>query len=284
MIVPTSGDQAVVDQDGASRTAVVLLTDGRHNSGESPVQVARVLGGQSIPIHTVGFGAVREPPDLALLDVEHPDLVFQKDRVRGTLLIKDQMPAGQSFVAQIGYGDEILWQKQLTTQDVRLRRVEFDFSVDELVERLGDGFDPDVKHHALPLALHATLAPLEGETEISNNDMEFRFSAITQSYRILLIDGRSRWETRYLRNVFERDDQWKIDTILVGPATEEATLPRGDGPDRFPTDRGSLFQYDLIVLGDVSTEVFAENELQWIREFVESRGGGLVFIDGGGVI
>ena len=263
-----------------SRTAVVLLTDGRHNSGESPVQVARILGGQSIPIHAVGFGARREPPDLALLDVEHPDLVFHNDRVRGTLLIKDQMPAGQQFVAQIGYGEDILWQEQLTTQDVRVRRVEFDFAIDELVERLGGNFDPDVKHHALPLTLQTVISPLAGETETSNNEMEFRFSAIIQSYRILLIDGRSRWETRYLRNVFERDDQWQIDTILVGPASEQTTLPRGDGPDRFPNDRGALFQYDLIVLGDVPTEVFAENELQWIREFVENRGGGLIFIDG----
>lgn len=275
----TSSDDAQ-PQDTESRTAVVLLTDGRHNSGDSPVQVARVLGGQAIPLHTVGFGARREPPDLALLDVEHPDLVFQKDRVRGTILLKDQMPAGQSFVVQIAHGEQVLWQEQLTTQDVRLRRVEFEFPIDELVERLGGSFDSNVKHHALPLSLRVAVAPLEGETETTNNETEFRFSAITQSYRILLIDGRSRWETRYLRNVFERDEQWQIDTILVGPATEETTLPRGDGPDRFPGDRGALFQYDLIVLGDVSSEVFSANELQWIRDFVEFRGGGLMFIDG----
>ena len=267
-------------QNAENRTAVVLLTDGRHNHGESPLQVARILGGQSIPVHAVGFGARREPPDLALLDVEHPDLVFQKDRVRGTLLIKDQMPAGQSFVAQIAHGDEVLWQEQLTTQDVRTRRLEFDFSIDELVERLGGNLDPDVKHHALPLTLQTVLTPLEGEIETSNNELSFRFSAITQSYRILLIDGRSRWETRYLRNVFERDDQWQIKTILVGPATDQTSLPRGDGADRFPNDRGALFQYDLIVLGDVSTDIFANNELHSIREFVEIRGGGLIFLDG----
>ncbi len=279
MTTQTSSSEAR-PQATENRTAIVLLADGRHNSGESPMLVARVLGGQSIPIHAVGFGARREPPDLALLEVEHPDLVFQKDRVRGAFLLKDQMPPGQAFVAQIGHGEEILWQEQLTTQDVRLRRVEFEFSIDELVERLGGTFDPNVKHHALPLCLQVAVAPLEGETETSNNETEFRFSAITQSYRILLIDGRSRWETRYLRNVFERDDQWKIDTILVGSATEETALPRGDGPDRFPVDRGALFQYDLIVLGDVAPEVFSANELQWIREFVEFRGGGLMLIDG----
>ncbi len=271
------GDQPPSEQ---SRTAAVLLTDGRHNRGESPLQAARVLGSQGIPIHTVGFGATREPADLALLDVEHPDLVFQKDRVRGTLLVKDQMPVGQSFVAQIGLDEEVLWQEPLTTQDTRLRRIDFDFSIDQVVERVRSGLDGSVKHHALPLVLRAKLAPLEGEAEASNNEAEFRFMAITQSYRILLIDGRSRWETRYLRNVFERDDQWHIDTILAGPATEQATLPRGDGPDRFPSDRRALFQYDLIVLGDVPADVFTENELTWIREFVEFRGGGLLLIDG----
>ncbi|NLS96040.1 MAG: hypothetical protein GXX96_28210 [Planctomycetaceae bacterium] len=275
-----AGGQTNSPQDSAGRTAVVLLSDGRHNSGPSPVETARILASQSIPVHTVGYGAEREPPDLALLDVEHPETVFQKDRVRGTLLIKDQMPAGQSFVAQIGLDDEILWQEQLTTQDVQLRRVEFDFSIDELVESLRSRFDPEVKHHAVPLTLRAVLVPVDGETETSNNEAEMRLAAITQSYRVLIVDGRSRWETRYLRNVFDRDEQWDVNTILVGPGTDQQTLPRGDAPDRFPADRGALFQYDLIVLGDVPQDVFNENEPQWIREFVELRGGGLVFIDG----
>ncbi|MHB8897822.1 MAG: VWA domain-containing protein [Thermoguttaceae bacterium] len=271
---------SVESAPGGSRTAAVLLTDGRHNRGESPLQVARVLGRQAIPIHTVGFGADREPADLAVLGIEHPDMVFQKDRVRGCLLVKDQVPAGRPFVAQIESEGEVLWQQQLATLDTRLRRVEFELSVDKLVERLRGELDPAVRHHALPLTLRATLAPLEGETETSSNEAEFRFAAITQSYRILLIDGRSRWETRYLRNVFERDDQWQIDTILAGPGTDQPTLPRGEGPDRFPADRGGLFEYDLIVLGDVPADVFSENELNWIREFVEFRGGGLAFLDG----
>ncbi len=62
--------------------------------------------------------------------------------------------------------------------------------------------------------------------------------------------------------------------------TDQQTLPRGEGADRFPADRGALFQYDLIVLGDVPQDVFNESESQWIREFIELRGGGLVFIDG----
>ena len=44
------------------------MTDGRHNSGSSPIETARVLAARGIPVHTVGFGGAREPPDLALVD------------------------------------------------------------------------------------------------------------------------------------------------------------------------------------------------------------------------
>ncbi|MCP4506500.1 MAG: VWA domain-containing protein, partial [Fuerstiella sp.] len=38
-------------------TAIVLLTDGQHNSGPSPIQTARVLGGQGISFFPVSLGA-----------------------------------------------------------------------------------------------------------------------------------------------------------------------------------------------------------------------------------
>jgi hypothetical protein len=262
------------------RTAVILLTDGRHNSGPSPLETPAVLGDRGIPLFPVSFGCRREPPDLALVEVQHPEMVFQKDQIRGTLVIKDQMPPGQSFTVRIGQEGETLWQEQLTTQNVPLRRVEFEFSIDELVERLRARFDSNVRHYALPLSLEASIAPLEGEADLSNNQRTMRFMAITRSYKLLLIDGRSRWETRYVRNVFQRDEQWNVDTILVGPASEEAALPRGDGPDRFPADEAALFDYDLIIFGEVPPGVLADGERRWIRNFVERRGGGMIFIDG----
>ena len=280
-ITPAPAATATVpasESDG--RTAVVLITDGRHNSGSSPLETARVLGAREIPVYTVGFGSTQEPPDLALVELHHPEMVFQKDRLRGTVVFKDRMPPGQSFAVQIGHGGEILWQEQLTTQDLPLRRVDFEFSIDALVQQLGTQLDPQVRHYALPLSLQASISPLEGETETSNNQRTMRFMAVTRNYRLLLIDGRPRWETRYLRNVFSRDEQWHVDTILVGPATDQPALPRGDTANMFPTDEAALFDYDLIIFGEVPAGVLADHEQAWIRSFVERRGGGLVFIDG----
>ena len=268
------------DTSAQPKTAIVLLTDGQHNTGPSPLQTARVLGSQGVAFYSVSVGASQQASDLAVVGLEHPDLVFQKDKVRGVMIIRDQMPAGKPFVAQISYAGEVLWQQQLLTQNVPERRIEFEFAIDELVTRLGAQFASDIKQHAIPLAFDAAIAPLPEESETDNNQRTMRLAAIVSSYKVLIIDGRSRWETRYLRNVFERDEQWAVNTIIVGAGTDDAVLRRGDQEGQFPTSRDALFEYDMLIFGEVSPDLFTAQDFEWLQEFVEIRGGGIVFIDG----
>jgi uncharacterized membrane protein len=264
----------------APNTAVILMTDGQHNSGPSPLQTARVMGRQGIAFYPVSLGAIRQAPDLAVTGLEHPEMVFRKDRVRGTMIVRDLMPAGQLFVAEVKYEDDVLWQKQLLTDGNGERRIEFEFALDELVERPGEQFDSDIQQHAVTLAMIASTTPLAGESEPDNNQKVIRLAAITQNYRMLIVDGRSRWETRYLKNAFQRDSQWDVDVIIAGPGADDQSLPRGDKKDQFPQTREALFEYDLIIFGEVAIGLFADYELKWIRDFVETRGGGIIFIDG----
>lgn len=267
-------------QPGDQQTAIVLITDGQHNSGPSPIQTARILGSQGVSWFCVSVGASDEAQDLAVLDLDYPDTVFQKDRVRGQMIIRDRMKPGRPFVAEVRYDDEVLWQQQLITTGSAERRVEFEFAIDELVDRIGSQFASQVKQHTLPLQFEASIAPLAEESETSNNQQTIRLAAITESYRLLILDGRSRWETRYLRNVFERDDQWSVTTIIAGPGTDQPELPRGEDDGEFPSKRDQLFEYDLVIFGEVNADLFQEHELEWLSEFVEVRGGGIVFIDG----
>lgn len=263
-----------------SKTAVVLITDGQHNSGASPLQTARVLGSQGVAFYGVSIGASQQAVDLAVVGLEYPDLVFQKDKVRGVMLIRDQVSPGTPFVAQIRYENEVLWEKQLVSQNVAERRVEFEFVIDELVKKLGAQFASDIRQHSVPLTFEASIAPLPEESEIANNQREIRLAAIVSSYKLLIIDGRSRWETRYLRNAFERDEQWSVNTIIVGPGNDDTALRRGDLEGQFPATREALFQYDMIIFGEVDSNVFSPQDMDWLSDFVAIRGGGMVFIDG----
>ena len=111
------------------RCAVVLVSDGQHNRGGSPLETAKVAGGRNIPIFTVGIGAVERPNDLAVLDVTAPQSVFFEDRVKGEVALKDDVVPGQAFTVKIEEGEQVLWEKELKTERTHRRKVEFDFQI-----------------------------------------------------------------------------------------------------------------------------------------------------------
>lgn len=261
------------------RGAMVLLSDGQHNTGESPVEVAKVFAGRQMPIHTVGFGSQSRPPDLAILKVDGPASVFSGDRMRGAITLKDDMPAGLPFTVAIKDGDRVLWEQQLTTEG-RNRTVGFDFPISELAQAKLSGQRTGVQTSGVPVEVAVSVSEVGGDRYPENNHSSLRVRAVTQRRKILLLDGRPRWETRYLRNMFERDEQWEINTVIASSFARELGLARGEKAEQFPTDFAALSTYDLILFGEVPRAMLKEEELQWMHDFVAKRGGAIAFIDG----
>lgn len=274
--------QAVIGkaQGETERGAIVLFSDGQHNEGASPLEAARILGGRQMPLFGVGFGSTSRPRDLALVKVDAPEAVFAEDRVRGQITIKDDMPAGTPFTLSIKDGDTVLWEQTLGTQGTNLRTVPFDFAMSGPVqERLKDD-RAGVQRSGLPVEVKVSISPVEGDGEASNNSMGLRVRAVTQRRKILLLDGRPRWESRYLRNMFERDEQWEIQPVIAGTVAGESGFARGTGREQFPADLALLATFDLILFGEAPRSLFKPEELQALRDFVEKRGGAIAFIDG----
>ncbi|QDT15342.1 VWA domain-containing protein [Alienimonas californiensis] len=301
---PAAGDAAPTGAD-AKRAAVVLLTDGRHNAGPSPTEAARLLGEAGVAVFPVLFGAEEPAADLAAVAVDAPDLVFKTDTVRGTFTLRDTAPPGTRFTAEIvskgsddgATGETVVWRQDLATTGSGDRRVPFEFDVEPLTDSLTETTDSPtgvggygresrgVARSVATLDLEVRLSPLPGEVDAENNSRPLRLAANLVPRKALLLDGRPRWETRYLRNALSRDPRWEVSTVVV-PADEQ-TLPRGEagttnesGEGVFPNSRAGLLGYDLIVYGELPPSLLTAEEQGWLREFVGARGGGLVFIDG----
>jgi hypothetical protein len=58
------------------RGAAIVFSDGQHNEGESPVEVAKVLGGKGTPVFPIGVGTHIRPRDLAIIRTNGPESVF----------------------------------------------------------------------------------------------------------------------------------------------------------------------------------------------------------------
>ena len=257
---------------GASGAALVLLSDGQHNAAGSPEEMAGGLHDAGVPIFTVGYGSEAPPPDLALLNVLAPEAVFAGDRAEGLVVINDTLPPDLHATASVTYQNRVLWQQPFTTNGSGERRIEFSFPVKEIAE------SGDAQQTLRLLNFKLDLAPADASKDriTDNNSRVLALHLLTRKRRVLIIDGRARWETRYLKNHFERDERWQVtaafDDYITSAASEIQKV--------FPKKKEELMTYDLIVLGDVRPDAFSEEQQSMIAEFVEKRGGGLILVDG----
>lgn len=261
------------------RTAVVLLTDGRHNDGASPLALAQFLGAQGVPLHIVGLGNHLDPPDLSVVEVSAPQSIHAEDRLKGQVTLRDLMPPGANFTLTISHDGKELWKQDVTTQGNGLRKIDFDFAVKEAATQAGAA-RRDMQVMAVPLAMQVAASAVRGEAKPDNNTTILRSLVVTQGRKVLVLDGRPRWETRYVRDLFIRDQQWQTELLLAETAGGSTKWSQVDGPGKFPPDRETLFSYGLIVLGELPPGTLTTEQLEWLNDFVEKRGGGLALIDG----
>jgi len=272
--MPPSKGSAADNKKGL--TAVVLLSDGRHNAKSDAVAAAKLLGREGIPIYCIGIGSATRTEDLAIAAIEAPGTVYFEDRVSGLVSIRDDMKPGQPYNLQFKFGEKIVWQKELFTSQGGLLKVPFDFAVRELVESpLNDG---NGNKTVVPLSLEASVSVLPQEREIRNNTANLLIQASKGKRGILLLDGRPRWDMYYIRTLFERDPQWETNSLTLAP--DNQSWLRGLSKGTFPANQETLNHYEMIILGDVPSSAFSDKELLWLEEFVGKRGGGLLFLDG----
>jgi hypothetical protein len=256
-------------------TALVVLSDGQHNTTGSPEEFSTAVKSSGTSIFTVGFGTEVPPPDLSLLDVSAPESVFSKENFQGRLTVNDSMPAGIPANVRIESQGKVLWQKEFITDGKGETSFDFIFPVAQLPPPAPGQRDNTLRSVNVQIAASGDRASLEKTR--SNNVRELAIHLLEKKRKVLILDGRPRWETRYIHNHFDRDDRWQATLIFDDMADNAAN---GTLQLSFPKTRDDLLSYDLIILGDAALSRFKAENLDWIVEFVEKRGGGLILIDG----
>lgn len=278
------------DGDSVTERSIVLVSDGQTNTGASPLDVASGLSQSGLSISTWGFGDTEEPADLAILNVQHPDRVNASGRIRGTI---DYKVAGADAYGPVEMiiRDEtgvVQWRKELEQLETLDGTVDFEFPVESLKVRDSESQTAQ-NQDLLRLKLTAEIQSLNAssanpdDADSSNNVRPFAFWAVRSDYKILIVDGRSRWETRYLKNLFSRDPQWQTTTVIFSNEDDnDISRTTGSGKshdDQLPASFDQLLEFDLVCFGEVEATKLEPRFLQWLGDYV-SRGGGLVFIDG----
>jgi hypothetical protein len=259
-------------------SGVLLLTDGRNNGPHGIEPLIQRLGASDIPVSSIVFGGTKPPLDAGIMSVEAPETVAPKDRVLVKADLKlDGLPGKEARVT-LSDGAKIL-----DTQTVRA---------------VGDVFRTRVELTDEPktLGLHTynvEVQSFDGEVLTSNNKYPVTLNVIDEKTNLLMIEGRPRWEFRYLKNLFSgRDKTVRLQYVLLepdrldgvpAPRKIEASASRPDGEveaNALPKDETEWMKFDVILLGDVGSKFLKDEELKILERFVKSRSGTLIVSSG----
>jgi len=254
---------------------LVLVSDGRSTAGQEPVEAARRLAAEGVTVHVVALGDPRPAPDLALERIRVPELVLEGDEALFLLRLR---ASGTGIPAAVTV--RLLDESGRTLQEQRVEPAAGEERQFTLVARLD---------RAGQRLLRAEVPPLPEETSRQDNVLELPVEVRQVRIRILYVDGRPRWEYRYLKNRLVRAERdletrvWLADANRDFPQEATRGLPR---LTRIPTTVEELLEnFDVVILGDIEPRDLDPDPLagpafvEAVAEFVR-RGGGLLVLAG----
>lgn len=245
----------------APLTGVVLISDGNINAGISLSEFTEMLEGRELPFAALGVGEQIPADDLVLEEVIAPETVFANDRVTMRVLLSRHGFTDVPVTLNVRHEDEILHTQTIEPGEAERLWVDVGFDEEEIGER----------------EYRVELEPMEDEWLERNNHRDVRVNVLEDAIRVLFVEAWPRWESRYLDMMLQRDPRMDARTIFYG-SSEGGRLRTG--PELYPETREDLFGYEVVILGDVDPGQFSRGQLEDLRDFVEERGGTLIWIAG----
>ena len=271
-------DEVMTQMSGKRLSGILLLSDGRHNAPGSVEPLVRRLGIRQVPVSSVVFGGDRPPIDAGIISVSAPEAIAEGDRILVTAQIKLDGLAGQEVQVALIEGEE-----QVDTETVRVPTDSYRVRV-----QLADKPD-EARLHRYAVVVQE----FDNEVLATNNRYPLAVSVSDERTQLLLVDGRPRWEFRYVKNLFaSRDRTVHLQYVLLEPddIAGVSTPPRVHASasrpveaveaTALPKDASEWMKFDVIILGDVSPDVLGDPEQEILKKFVEQRGGTLLVVAG----
>jgi len=250
--------------------AVVLMSDGADNSGGIDLETISEIKRQRIPIHTVGFGRERMAHDIELTDVQLPARSLAKSRLQAQVTFHQWGLKGQKVRLAVRDSGKVLTSRDIVLQGDGAAQTE---------TVLFNAGEAGVKN------LQFSLDALPEEENKNNNTLTRVLYVDNAKPRILYMEGEPRWDFKFIRRAVEDDKN--IDMYSVVRTTQNklyvqvpTDAPPGELKDGFPTKVDNLFTYQGIILGAVEANFFTAAQQDLIQQFVDRRGGGLLFLGG----
>jgi len=251
--------------------AVVVMSDGADNSGGIDLETISEIKRQRIPIHTVGFGRERMQHDVELTDVQLPARSLAKSRLQAQVTFHQWGLKGDKARLVVRDSGKILTSRDIVLQGDGAAQTE---------TVLFNAGEAGVKN------LQFSIDALPEEENKNNNALTRVLYVDNATPHVLYLEGEPRWDFKFIRRAVEDDKNITLYTIVRTTQNKIYT----QGPEKklhpelftagFPTKVEELFAFQGLILGSVEANYFTPAQQELIQQFVDRRGGGLLFLGG----
>jgi len=263
-------EQALAEASTLPLGAVVLMSDGSDNSGGIDLDTIAHIRRSRVPVHTIGFGRERLSRDVEILDVSLPARALADSRLSAAITFHQFGYSHNRAKLAVREGDRLLASREIVLNG------EAGPQTESLVFNAG---------LAGPRSFQFSIEPLAGEENVKNNQLTRVVNLTSNQARILYFEGEPRWEYKFIRRGVE-DDRSLLISSLVRTTQNKIYTQAVDAEDRkrlddgFPSRPENLFVYDGLIIGSSEAGYFTPQQQELIREFVDRRGGGALFLGG----
>lgn len=256
--------ESVAKSGVVTPAGIVLLSDGIETASSQRAEaVLRDLSARNIPVYTVPIG-LTDPDDVSIQSIVMQEVAYSGDQV--PVRVQLQSKGYEKRTAKLSI---LLNGRSVTSRTVRFQGgLQFE-DIDYRVDIYDKG----------AVVVEVKIEPFDDEVSLTNNRVERSIRVVNEKVNVLYIEGNARWEYRYLRAILKRDPRINA-TFISSNAGPEIARNSTEHIERFPSNREDAFQYDLVILGDVDSAFFSDEEFGVLEELIRDRGASLLMLCG----
>jgi len=267
--------QVAADASSLPIGAMILLSDGADNTGGVDLETLAEIRRQRIPVHTIGLGRETMTHDVEISNVDVAARALPESRLAATVSFHQHGYTGQKAKITLKEGSKVVVSQDITLKPEGTEQVE------------------SVLFNAGPAGvktLEASIEPFPNEENPRNNRVTRLINVDARKPRILYMEGEPRWEFKFLRRAVEDDKNIDLFTILRTAPNKLYRQEQVDGKqgvvnsnelkDGFPSKIEELFAFDGLIFGSVDAPYLTKNQQDMVKQFVDRRGGGVLFLGG----
>ena len=259
--------------ENKSLQGVLFFSDGADLTEERKDMSEGILNSlikMQVPVHTFQAGSNDQFKDLALESVSVSDFGFVQQPIRLSVMIFSSALGNRNVPLVLKEGNRILISKLIEIRkDKKYYKVDLQFTPRKIGKRI----------------YTLSLPRFSEESILTNNQKEFEIDVARDRVRILHLNGRPSWDSRYLREVLANNPRVDLLSFFIlrnlgdnvaAPTSELSLIP-------FPSNLlfdDYLSSFDLIIFQNFKYEPFIDKKyLTNIRKYVE-KGGAFLMVGG----